>query len=215
MRVTQLAELAYVVELDSDNMAEFDFSQLNSSLKGLVDYAPAFGKVALFFTNELPDIDTVEQAICSLPRRNNGNTTHTIPICLELGEDFTAACESLNLSGQEFKEEMSSAEFRVEAIGFTPGFPYMSGLPEKLSGLSRRESPRPRVPTGSVGIAEVMCGIYPTITPGGWNLVGRTPLVIADMAKAYFRFQVGDLVRFEIVSQVQFESMLQSEAEQR
>ncbi len=215
MHVTRLAELAYVVELDSDNVAEFDFSKLSSSLLGLIDYAPAYGRIGLFFENKLPEIDIVEQAICSLRRRVDANKLHEIPICFEMGEDFAEVCESLNLTIQDFKEEFLNAEFRVEAIGFTPGFPYMSRLAEKLSGTARRESPRPRVPQGSVGIAEAMCGIYPAIIPGGWNLIGRTPLVIADMAEAYFRFQVGDQVRFEEISQIQFDSKFQAESETR
>jgi inhibitor of KinA len=204
--------MAYLVELDSGKIAELDFSSLRLLLPGLVDYAPAFGRLALFFSEVLPETSVLESAILALPKKPKGDKSHLVPICFEAGEDFNDVCKILNLEELEFKHQFLNAEFRVEAIGFTPGFPYMTGLPEDLSSLQRQLSPRPRIIPGSVGIAENMCGIYPAPTPGGWNLIGRTPLVISDLNEAFFRFQASDIVHFKEISLSQFNSFDHFEA---
>jgi inhibitor of KinA len=77
-----------------------------------------------------------------------------------------------------------------------PGFPYMGYLPKELCGVPRLESPRVRVDPGSVGMTGRQTAIYPQASPGGWNLIGRTPLVIVDVASGFFPLRVGDRVRF-------------------
>ena len=90
----------------------------------------------------------------------------------------------------------SSAEYRVLVVGFVPGFAYLGALDERLA-LPRRESPRKRVPPGSVAIAERQTGIYPSATPGGWHIIGTTDEVLFDPRKAKpALFEVGDTVRF-------------------
>lgn len=88
-----------------------------------------------------------------------------------------------------------AADLRVEFLGFMPGFPYMSGLPAALH-LPRRESPRPRVPAGSLALAGAMCGVYPSASPGGWHLVGRTPTILFDATRPDpATLRAGDRVR--------------------
>jgi inhibitor of KinA len=97
-----------------------------------------------------------------------------------------------------------SGEYRVGAIGFLPGFPYLSGLPGKLH-TPRLATPRLAVPGGSVGIGGAQTGIYPRTSPGGWNLIGRTPLVLFDeKAVPPSLLRVGDRVRFEAISPEEF-----------
>jgi len=85
-------------------------------------------------------------------------------------------------------------------VGFTPGFPFLGGLPEKLH-TPRLETPRTLVPAGSVGIANDQTGIYPIASPGGWQLIGRTPLVLfAPERKNPFLYQAGDRIRFTSIS---------------
>jgi inhibitor of KinA len=89
----------------------------------------------------------------------------------------------------------------VYAIGFVPGFPYLGYLPTELCGVGRLPSPRVRVEPGSVGLTGRQTGIYPLPRPGGWNLIGRTPLTIVDVASGFFPLRVGDSVRFERIDE--------------
>ncbi|HEU5119014.1 MAG TPA: carboxyltransferase domain-containing protein, partial [Isosphaeraceae bacterium] len=94
--------------------------------------------------------------------------------------------------------------YPIRAIGFLPGFPYCGPLPEPLDQMGRRDSPRPRVPAGSVAIAAGQTAIYPRESPGGWHLLGRTPLVIADLETGYFPLKAGDRIRFQPIDETTF-----------
>ena len=88
-----------------------------------------------------------------------------------------------------------------------PGFPYLGYLPEKLCGVPRLNSPRIRVEPGSVGLTGRQTGIYPLPRPGGWNLIGRTPLTLVDVADGYFPLRVGDRVRFSRIESSEYERL--------
>ncbi|MCI0703802.1 MAG: allophanate hydrolase subunit 1, partial [Planctomycetia bacterium] len=123
-------------------------------------------------------------------------THHTIPVCYEMQLDLPRVCEHTHLSPEEVIELHTATTYTVYAIGFVPGFPYMGYLPKELCGVSRLASPRMRVEPGSVGLTGRQTGIYPLARPGGWNIIGRTPLVIVDVAAGFFPLRVGDTVRF-------------------
>lgn len=133
---------------------------------------------------------------------------HRIPVCYELGDDFSTVCDQLGLAAHEFASRHSSAEYRCVAIGFCPGFPYLEGLPEPLRGLPRLESPRARVPMGSVAITGNQCAIYPSAVPGGWNLIGRCPIPLVDIDHDFFPIQAGDFVRFEPIPKAEFDHLV-------
>jgi KipI family sensor histidine kinase inhibitor len=100
----------------------------------------------------------------------------------------------------------STAEYRVACIGFVPGFPFLAGLPKRLA-TPRRDVPRKEVPPGSVGIGGAQTGIYPLRSPGGWNLIGRTPLKLFDPRKdPPTILRPGDRVRFRAITREKFES---------
>lgn len=113
----------------------------------------------------------------------------------------------LGLSLKQIAEQHSSPEYECFAVGFQPGFPYLGYLPDSLAGLPRLGSPRPRVEAGSVGITGRQTGIYPGGSPGGWRLIGRTPLCIADLQNGFFLFSAGCRVRFLPIDRRQYESM--------
>ena len=102
-------------------------------------------------------------------------------------------------------EQHSGREYDVFAVGFQPGFPYAGYLPEALSHIPRLESPRVRVPGGSVAIAGRQTGVYPNASPGGWRLLGRTPLRIVDPANGHFPIRAGDRLRFVPIDAEEFE----------
>ncbi len=131
-----------------------------------------------------------------------------IPICYgaEHGPDLEPLAQARGLSVEEVVERHSQAEYRVAFLGFQPGFPYLIGLPPELAS-PRLASPRLNVPTGSVGIAGNQTGIYPQRSPGGWQLIGRTPLALfhADRFPPTL-LEVGDRVTFRPISIEAFQS---------
>ena len=100
----------------------------------------------------------------------------------EFAPDLDHVAQTAELSPSEVICLHSAAEYRVACIGFVPGFPFLAGLPKKLA-TPRRGVPRKEIPPGSVGIGGAQTGIYPLRSPGGWNLIGRTPLRLFDPEK--------------------------------
>lgn len=131
---------------------------------------------------------------------------HVIPCCYELGEDLPLVAKELKLTPDQVIDHHTSTTFTVYAIGFTPGFPYLGWLPKPLQGIKRRTEPRVKVPVGSVALVGKQSAIYPQSTPGGWALIGRTPMKLVDVQAGYFPLTVGDQVRFDVISKQDFES---------
>jgi inhibitor of KinA len=135
--------------------------------------------------------------------------TVEIPVCY--GGDFGPDIEHVaNFHGLEVEDVVAihtRIPYRVYMIGFTPGYPFMGGLPESLH-TPRLETPRTLVPEGSVGIANDQTGIYPVASPGGWQLIGRTPLKLFSPDKENpFLFKTGDNLKFVPVSVDAFERL--------
>jgi inhibitor of KinA len=129
-----------------------------------------------------------------------------IPVCYggEWGPDLEAVAAAHGVSAEEVVARHSGAEYFVSAVGFTPGFPYLGGLPESLH-TPRRGTPRTRVPGGSVAIGGAQTGIYPFETPGGWHLIGRTPLRLFNpQSRPPALLQAGDRVRFRRIAPAKF-----------
>ena len=135
--------------------------------------------------------------------------TLKIPVCYEVpyALDFPDLIQQTGVSREEIIKIHTTTPFRVYMLGFLPGFAYMGRLPETLF-CSRKKTPRLRVPAQSVGLAGYQTGIYPSEAPGGWQIIGRTPLKIFDGEKENpFLFQPGDQVVFEAISKEEFERM--------
>ncbi|MDX1907549.1 MAG: 5-oxoprolinase subunit PxpB [Bacteroidia bacterium] len=134
---------------------------------------------------------------------------HTIPVCYqaEMAPDMAEVTERLQCSAEEVIRWHTSCWYRVYMIGFQPGFPYMGILPSALH-LSRKDRPVRRVPPGSVAIARDQTGIYPGASPGGWYVIGRTPVLLFDVNRqppALLR--PGDRVQMQPVSPETFEAL--------
>jgi KipI family sensor histidine kinase inhibitor len=128
---------------------------------------------------------------------------HEIPIWYS-GEDLVWVAESCGLSIGDLVDIHSSAEYRVGAIGFSPGFAYLGGLDPRLA-LPRRSSPRIRVPAGSLAIAERQTAIYPQASPGGWHLLGLCPWRLFDAQREPpCPLVLGDRVRFFAIDEARY-----------
>jgi len=125
----------------------------------------------------------------------------TVPVFYggDYGPDLAWVAEHLRLAPEEVIRQHSAVVYRVYMIGFTPGYPYMGELPAALA-VPRRSSPRTRVPKGSVGIAQRQTGIYPVDSPGGWQIIGWTPIELFDPHRWLpSLLEMGDMVKFEPV----------------
>ena len=130
-----------------------------------------------------------------------------IPVCYggELGPDLDDVANIHGLAPEEVVRLHSDAEYLVYMIGFMPGFAYLGGLPERIA-TPRRKTPRTAVPAGTVGIGGRQTGVYPLVSPGGWNLIGRTPLKIFDIARDEPTLLLaGDRVRFRPMTRAEFD----------
>jgi inhibitor of KinA len=132
-----------------------------------------------------------------------------IPVCYggEFGPDLAEVCALHGMTATQVIELHASAEYLVYFLGFVPGFAYLGGLPEALV-TPRLAAPRRKVPAGSVGIAGSQTGVYPFATPGGWRLLGRTPLAMfrADREELSL-LAIGDRVKFVPISREQFAAL--------
>jgi len=125
-----------------------------------------------------------------------------IPVCYggAFGPDIEHVAQSHNLTLQEVIDLHSEPEYLIYMVGFTPGFPFLGGLPEVLH-TPRLKTPRTLVPKGSVGIANGQTGIYPIASPGGWQLIGKTPITLFAPGRSNpFLYQAGDRIRFKPIS---------------
>ncbi len=114
----------------------------------------------------------------------------------EDGPDLADVAKATGLGQEDVVATHAGAAYDVRFIGFLPGFPYLAGLPERLH-TARRETPRTRVPAGSVAIAGAQAGIYPVASPGGWNIIGRTDFRLFDPGRSVpATLAPGDRVRF-------------------
>lgn len=132
-----------------------------------------------------------------------------IPVCYdpEFGPDLGDVAEHNKITIEEVIRLHTSAAYLVYFLGFSPGFAYLGGLPEKLR-TPRLATPRPRVTAGSVGIAGEQTGVYPIDSAGGWRLIGRTPEQMFDaFANPPSRLQPGDMVRFISISRAVFDQI--------
>lgn len=191
-----------------------------ASLPGARDLAPAYGTILVSFDLSVLDADAAERQISEIlhglstdPPFTTGPTVE-IPVCYE-GEFAPDIGEVARLHGLTVHEVMAKhaeAIYTVHFVGFSPGFGYLSGLPVELA-TPRLDSPRTRVPAGSVGIAGDQTGIYPHTTAGGWRLIGRTPLRMfdADRQKPSV-LEMGDRVKFTPIDASEFHALERGDA---
>lgn len=132
--------------------------------------------------------------------------TVEIPVCYggEFGPDLDVVAQTAKLTPEEVIKRHAKADYLVYVVGFAPGFPYLGGLPKELA-TPRLTKPRKAVPAGAVGIGGMQTGIYPLATPGGWNLIGRTPLkLFRPKENPPVLLQAGDQVKFKAISPDEF-----------
>jgi inhibitor of KinA len=182
-------------------------------LRGVVETVPTFRSLTVYYDPLLTSRSQLEDAITELLDRaynpSAGARLWRVPVCYE-GEFAPDLAEVARLAGMTQAEVValhSDTRFHVYMLGFLPGFPYMGDLPESLS-LPRRADPRLRVPAGSISIATSLTAIYPYESPGGWHLIGATPIRLFDPERDRPALLApGDAVEFTPVDAASFASI--------
>ncbi len=183
--------------------AQLALALRNAHLFGVIDVVAGLETVTVLFdlaqTNSRQlrrQINRLQLSLQALPTPR----IQRIPICYD-GIDLAEVAERCQLTITQVIDLHSSAEYRVAMVGFLPGFPYLDGLPAALH-LPRRATPRAKVAAGSVAIANDQTGIYPQSSPGGWHILGTTPLRLFDpQVEPPALLNAGDLVYFEPISE--------------
>ena len=127
----------------------------------------------------MDEMRKASEAASSVAHRSGPSLEIQVRYGGEYGPDLTNICDALGISEAEFIHSHTSSHHRIDMIGFTPGFAYVSGLDTSLS-VPRRSMPRPRLPAGSVGVSDTYTGLYALAGPGGWPIIGRTDLRLFD-----------------------------------
>ncbi|WP_279326821.1 5-oxoprolinase subunit PxpB [Bacillus litorisediminis] len=211
-----MIELGDDIQLDTHHKVQMISSFLDhQSIEWMVEYIPAFTTVTIFYdpmkiidqTNHLSPYQVVCDSISnwfthlkmddSIPSR-----VVEIPVCYggEFGPDLEFVAKHNGLTIDEVITIHASGDYIVYMIGFAPGFPYIGGMSEKILA-PRRQSPRLKIPAGTVGIAGKQTGVYPIETPGGWQLIGKTPLkLFRPQDNPPSLLKAGDKIRFIPIS---------------
>jgi inhibitor of KinA len=199
----------WVFELDSPEEAQqFANGLEEAAFEGARSVYPAFERVGVLADPLVFRAELAAKIASSLSvSQPSVDRRWSVPVYYGIGEDLDEVAATLGTSAAELIRAHSGAIYRCEALGFRPGFPYLSGLPPSLCNLPRKPTPRPSVPAGSVGIVDDLCCIYPECSPGGWNLIGRTPLQIADNERDWFPLAIGDEIQFVPVSAEEFDRL--------
>ena len=181
----------------------------NGNIKGILNYAPSYNKLIITFDLQITNSKKIFEII-NLSQVKNLNFTKDkkewiIPICYDFELDLENMSKELKLDKEEIINIHVNSTFFIYMIGFVPGHPFMGDLNPKLF-LNRLKTPRIKVPAGSVGIVEKFCNIYPHESPGGWNIIGRTPKKLfnnKDNIKPCL-LSPGDTIKFKSISKKEF-----------
>ena len=183
-------------------------------LPGQLDIVPTYRSVTIYFDPVITDTGSLGATLLSravnytaaLPRPSK---TVTLPVFYDpaVAPDLEAVAAEARLTAEEVITLHTSVAYRVYMLGFTPGFPYLGLVPRRIA-VPRLATPRTLVPVGSVGIAGSQTGIYPRDSPGGWRIIGRTPVQICDLSKPEpFLLEPGDQVRFAAIDRPEYDEL--------
>lgn len=230
MQITPLGDSALIVEL-GDAINESTHLRVQTAwralaaapLPGVSEAVPAYTTITIFYDPWVvvqagAPADGIVEWLGTRVRERLKNPPKTaktkprtveVPVCYggDFGPDLDRVATQAKLFPEEVVKRHAKAEYRVHLIGFAPGFPYLGGLPKELV-TPRHAKPRMAVPAGSVGIGGEQTGIYPQATPGGWNLIGRTPLrLFRPLENPPVLLQAGDIVKFYVITREEFKKI--------
>jgi len=191
-----------------------DLALQHSPIEGIIETVPAYCSLLVCFdplkVDPLQLEEEIKRAIQSTTQHIFSKPTVTvIPVCYggDLGPDLEFVSDYCKLPPEEVIALHSAPNYLIYMLGFTPGFPYLGGMDPRIA-TPRLENPRTKIPAGSVGIAGEQTGIYPVDSPGGWRIIGRTPVNIYDPFRTPpVLFSAGNYIRFQPITAEQYQTI--------
>lgn len=190
----------------------------SAGIEGIRDVVPTYRSVAVYFDPIRTDYGALvgwierQSGLGAADRPAPDRPPIQVPVCYggEFGPDLESVAALTRLSPDQIVAAHAAVAYRVFMLGFVAGFAYMGPLDERLK-VPRRDTPRTRVPKGSVGLAGLQTGIYPSDVPGGWQIIGRTPIQPFNPARSEpFLFEPGDTVRFAPIDRREYDARVTS-----
>ena len=220
-RFLPAGDMAIAVELGdeisravSGRVLALDYLLQQAAIPGVSETVPSFRSVLVYYDPFVVGYEDLVLALRDLASRARNDVlrparTIELPCSYggELGFDLDPVAARLGLSPAEVARLHSNADYYVDFVGFTPGLPYLSGMPDRLH-IPRLETPRVKTPPGSVSIGGMQCCIYSVESPGGFWVVGRTPVRLYDPAAPDpILLRAGDHVRFRAIDRPEFDEI--------
>jgi len=181
-----------------------------NTIKGITNITPSYNKLIISFDLDVINFEQLEEKITQMKIKDFGEVDKRIvkiPVCIdeEFSLDLKRLSEKLKINENEIIKSFLSKEYFCYMTGFIAGMPFMGDVNESLR-LNRLETPRVKVPKGSIGITEQFCNIYTYDSPGGWNIIGNTPVEIFDKFKVDdpVKIRPGDSVIFYKINKKEF-----------
>ncbi|MEP6559369.1 MAG: allophanate hydrolase subunit 1 [Burkholderiales bacterium] len=195
--------------------AALDEAQAMGALAGVAERVPTFRSVTVHFDPDQVDVEALATQLRELAQgsgsRSVAGVRWAVPFCCdtEFALDLADVAQAKSMSAQAVLDLLTATVFQVYMLGFLPGFAFMGGLPQALE-MPRLSSPRKRVPPGSVAIALRLCGAYPWESPGGWRVLGRTPVPLFDprLSGRPTLLAPGDEVRWRAVDRAEYDDIV-------
>jgi inhibitor of KinA len=223
IRFLQAGEQGLVVEFGNEINAQINQqvhklarALSSQALSSILEVIPTYRSLLVYFdplqisryalTKLVESLQADQDTAQAAPTGQDAVRIVHIPVCYggEFGPDLEFVAQHNSLSTDEVIRIHTSTPYQVYMLGFTPGFPYLGGMSEEIA-TPRLEKPRVRIPSGSVGIAGSQTGFYPVESPGGWQLIGRTPINGFDANSPNpFAFAAGDYLQFKGISTDEF-----------
>lgn len=181
-----------------------------SKAVGVTGIIPAYHTLTINYDFDLTSYKDLVDQIDSIIANSNehektGRTIIELPVCYsqEFGPDLKDVADFANVSVDELIKLHSSTDYFIYMMGFLPGFAYMGSVPEQIA-MPRLNVPRETIAPGSVGIAGAQTGMYPVESPGGWRLIGRTPIKLYDPVDPVLKYKSGDYIRFKPITKEEY-----------
>lgn len=192
----------------------FTLALAAQEIKGITEFVPSYRSVMVHYRPEELLYEELSEALLSATKLADTMelppaTVVEIPVLYnsETGPDLAFVAKHCGKSIEEVIRIHTSADYLIYMLGFTPGFPYLGGMSKEIAA-PRLTSPRVKIPGGSVGIAGEQTGVYPIDSPGGWQLIGRTPVKLYDPArKTPILLEAGQYIRFVAVDAKEYEAI--------
>lgn len=185
----------------------------------ITEVVPTYRSATVHYRPEVFSYEELNQLLAPLAQGSAEEAEELpvveIPVCYggEYGPDLLEVAQHCSLTPEEVIARHTAPTYRIYMLGFTPGFPYLGGMDPSIAA-PRRKEPRIQIPAGSVGIAGEQTGVYPIVSPGGWQLIGRTPLRLFDPQREQpILLSAGAGIRFVPIDEETFRKMEEKEGE--